>query len=193
MNWDNEIEKLKNYIFIDKLSYEEVGRLYGCSGSNIKKVMKRRKIELPIRSKNVGKEPANKNKKTKKYCLYCGKQISQKNKYCSLICKHNYEYDQYIIRWKAGEESGINGDYGISRFLRRYLFEKYQCKCSNCGWSKENPYTHKIPLEIEHIDGNFQNNSEENLTLLCPNCHSLTSTYKGANKGKGRKSRKKYY
>lgn len=34
------------------------------------------------------------------------------------------------------------------------------------------------------------NNKEENLLLLCPNCHSLTSTYKGANKGNGRPGRK---
>ena len=40
--------------------------------------------------------------------------------------------------------------------------------------------------------GNFENNSETNLTLLCPNCHSLTPTYKGANKGNGRKDLKKY-
>ena len=58
-------------------------------------------------------------------------------------------------------------------------------------WSKKNEYTGNIPLEIEHIDGNYLNNSENNLILLCPNCHSLTSTYKGANKN-GRKSRKKY-
>lgn len=70
--------------------------------------------------------------------------------------------------------------------------EKYQCKCSICGWCEENPYSHTIPLEVEHIDGNFQNNKEDNLTILCPNCHSLTSTYKGANKGNGRNIRKKY-
>ena len=39
MNWDLEIENLKNYVFVDKLSYEEIGRIYGCSGNNIKKVM----------------------------------------------------------------------------------------------------------------------------------------------------------
>ena len=54
-----------------------------------------------------------------------------------------------------------------------------------------NPYTNISPLEIEHIDGNYLNNLESNLILLCPNCHSLTATYKGANKN-GRKSRKKY-
>ena len=33
---------------------------------------------------------------------------------------------------------------------------------------------------------------EDNLDLICPNCHSLTATYKGANKGNGRKDREKY-
>lgn len=86
----------------------------------------------------------------------------------------------------------MRGEYNISRHIKRYLFEKYNYKCSKCGWGEMNPYSKLIPLEIEHIDGNYQNNKEENLTLLCPNCHSLTATYKGANKGNGRKSRKKY-
>ena len=55
-----------------------------------------------------------------------------------------------------------------------------------------NPYTGKIPLEVDHIDGDYTNNNENNLTLLCPNCHSLTPTYKGANSGRGRKTRHKY-
>ena len=49
-----------------------------------------------------------------------------------------------------------------------------------------------IPLEVKHIDGNYLNNSEENLMLLCPNCHSLTSTYKGANLNRGKKERSIY-
>ena len=60
-------------------------------------------------------------------------------------------------------------------------------------WSKTNPYTGNIPLEIDHIDGNYKNNNEDNLILLCPNCHSLTETYKGANLNHGRNNRHKYY
>ena len=39
----------------------------------------------------------------------------------------------------------------------------------------------------------YKNNKESNLILLCPNCHSLTETYKGANLNNGRKMRTKYY
>ena len=37
-------------------------------------------------------------------------------------------------------------------------------------------------LQVDHIDGNPDNNKGNNLRLLCPNCHSLTPTYKGGNK-----------
>ena len=78
--------------------------------------------------------------------------------------------------------------YGsLPKQLRRYIFEKFKNKCSICGWSEINPFTKTLPLEIDHIDGNSDNNSEENLTLLCPNHHSLTKTYRGANRGNGRK------
>ena len=49
-------------------------------------------------------------------------------------------------------------------------------KCCICGWSEINPFTNTIPLEVDHIDGNSDNNSEDNLRLICPNHHSLTST-----------------
>jgi hypothetical protein len=62
--------------------------------------------------------------------------------------------------------------------------------CCKCGWHKINKTSGKIPLEINHIDGDSTNNVESNLELICPNCHSLTSTYRGLNKGHGRKERK---
>ena len=125
-------------------------------------------------------------------CKNCNKEIRNINKYCSNKCQKEYEYKEYISRWKKGEENGLKGEYQISNYIKVYLFKKYDNKCSKCGWGEINFYTQKIPLEVDHIDGNFQNNNEKNLILLCPNCHSLTATYKGANLNKGRKLRKKY-
>ncbi len=44
-------------------------------------------------------------------------------------------------------------------------------------------------LVSDHIDGNWRNNIENNLRLICPNCDSLTHTYAGLNRGNGRKGR----
>ena len=128
-----------------------------------------------------------------KECLNCNKDIPNRNKYCCLECQKEYEYKVYIEEWKNGCKDGMRGQYQLSMHIKTYLLKKYNYKCSKCGWGEVNPYTKKIPLEIEHIDGNYKNNLEENLTVLCPNCHSLTSTYKGANLNFGRKNRSKYY
>jgi hypothetical protein len=50
-----------------------------------------------------------------------------------------------------------------------------------------------LVVEVEHKDGNSENNAPENVCLLCPNCHSQTDTYKAKNKGKGRHSRRMRY
>jgi len=97
-----------------------------------------------------------------------------------------------IKLWKEGKLSGLRGKTATARWLKDYILEKYNHKCSECGWAETNKYTGLVPLELEHKDGDFRNNLEENLTILCPNCHSLTGTYKGANKKKGR-PRAKYY
>lgn len=191
MNWDLEIEKLQKYVFEDKLSYEEIGRIYNCSGANIKKVMRRRGIELPVRSKNAGKEPVNKGTGKKYYCLNCGTELSNTrntaHKYCSNSCQQEYEYKLWVDKYKQDNSIAKSTKWGqIPAQLRRYIFEKFEHKCCLCGWSKVNPFTNTLPLEIDHIDGNSENNSEENLRLICPNCHSLTATYRGANRGNGR-------
>lgn len=66
------------------------------------------------------------------------------------------------------------------KLKNRLLKEKYfERKCYSCNLTKwlDKP----IPLELHHKDGNHQNNSLDNLTLLCPNCHAFTDTYRSKN------------
>jgi len=125
-----------------------------------------------------------------KLCKSCGKQISNRNIYCDNKCQASFQYKTYIEKWKEGLEDGMSGQTSISSHIKKYIFEKYNSKCCKCGWNKTNPHTGNIPLEVEHVDGNHKNNLEENLKLLCPSCHSLTATYKGANRGNGREARR---
>lgn len=128
----------------------------------------------------------------KRFCLNCGKELQyHQDKFCSRKCYKEFDYKNYIKNWKDGKEDGLCGSYGISGHIRRFLMEKNNCRCEICGWGEMNKKTGKVPLQVHHIDGDYRNNKEENLQLLCPNCHSLTDTYMALNRN-GRKGRKKY-
>jgi Zn finger protein HypA/HybF involved in hydrogenase expression len=55
-----------------------------------------------------------------------------------------------------------------------------QWKCESCN--NEDWMSKKIPLELEHCNGDNTDNRLENLKLLCPNCHAQTDYYRGRNK-----------
>lgn len=125
------------------------------------------------------------------HCLNCGKELSKSAiKYCDNKCRIEFEYKMYIERWKQDLENGVTGKYDISNHIRKYLFEKHNNSCQICGWNKTNPKSGKVPLQVHHIDGNCLNNKEENLQLLCPNCHSLTDTFGNLNDSSSRIYRK---
>lgn len=184
-------EELENLLLTQDLSYEAVGRMYGVTGNAIKKAAKRLGIELPQRRLVNPSEHFDKSEKERRYCLNCGKELDYSaKKYCSNKCQTEFQYKDYISKWKSGEVDGISGKYEVSNHIRRYLFEKYDSSCQVCGWDEQNPYTGLVPLQIHHIDGNCLNNKEENLQLLCPNHHALTETYGSLNKDSSRVYRK---
>ena len=120
-------------------------------------------------------------------CLSCDNLTARKGyKYCSNQCQQDFQYKRYISRWLDGEIDGGRTAGVVSAHVKRYLREINNDSCQECGWSKVNLFTRKVPLEADHIDGNHKNNKIDNLRLLCPNCHALTSTYKALNKGNGR-------
>lgn len=128
-------------------------------------------------------------------CLNCGKELkTYQMKFCSHQCQADYAQDEYILSWKNGDVDGRVGQNEMSKRIRNYMLAKADYKCERCGWGEINESTGKIPLQVHHIDGDYRNCTEENLQVLCPNCHSLTPNFGSLNRdGRGpRNTRKKY-
>lgn len=129
-------------------------------------------------------------KKPRKKCPICAKETPRSGyKYCSNKCQQEYQYQSYIKAWKAGKVNGLNSIGLVSHYIKRYLRRKFENKCCLCEWSKINPRTEQVPLVADHIDGNWRNNAENNLRLICPNCDALNPTFAALNKGNGRRNR----
>ena len=107
---------------------------------------------------------------TTRICLECGKETSNP-KFCSNKCQGHYK----IITNRKDMFNGKNGSWKV---IKSYLKETVG-KCQECGISEWN--NKSLSLECDHIDGDGTNNTLENARLLCPNCHSQTSTYKFRN------------
>lgn len=128
-----------------------------------------------------------KRKKLPIICKNCDniKEVNEghayRQKYCSLKCQQEYKYKIYIDDWKKGRADG-GSLYKVSNYVKRYLLEKCDNKCCLCGWSEVNKYTNRIPLEVDHINGDPSDHKERNLRIVCPNCHSLTKYYKARGK-----------
>lgn len=126
-------------------------------------------------------------------CEYCGKKFIGRleRKYCCNECANAAKNENRIDEWKNGVYVP-DGNRNLPETIRNYLFDKTNYKCEECGFEGYNKKTGKTILQVHHIDGNSANNKEENLKVLCPNCHAMTENFMALNKGKsGRKKRYK--
>ena len=133
-------------------------------------------------SKRVAKELWN--------CKNCNREHLtvpyRKRNFCNKKCTLEFKNKERIDNWKL---TGEIESKTIPPWLKRYILKKQESKCNRCSIDKWN--NEDIVLELEHKDGNSNNNKEENLCCLCPNCHSQTPTFKAKNKGNGREYRRK--
>lgn len=181
--WENEKDLLEKLILEEKKSYEEIGRLYNCSGSNIKKVSKRIGIKLPKRRGINPKETFNKGNLVTNHsqCPNCKKEVlNNRSIYCCAKCFNEYKHKQNYKEFLKGGEKVQRANYSPAVFKKDILAEQDN-KCAICG---NPPEWNNKPLVfvLDHIDGHASNNTRANLRLICPNCDSQLDTFKSKNK-----------
>jgi len=83
------------------------------------------------------------------------------------------------------DEILVKDSYYQSYKLKKRLFAEglKLPQCELCGWAQK-ATDGRLPLELDHINGDNHDNRLQNLRILCPNCHSLQSTHRGKNRKK---------
>jgi Zn finger protein HypA/HybF involved in hydrogenase expression len=116
------------------------------------------------------------------------KSISAKQSEKVLIANRarNKETFSKMVKTRTynNQEFILNADYSSLKFqqLRKRILFEQNSKCNQCGLDEWRG--HSLVLELEHKDGNHLNNDRNNLEMICPNCHSLTDTWRGRNSRK---------
>lgn len=109
------------------------------------------------------------------------------------IKEYNLDTSHFTGRgWRSGAKMPVrkpkdlndilveNSYYSSNKLRIRLIkdgFKKHRCEICNL----ENWNGQKIPLELDHINGNNMDNRVENLRVICPNCHAQTNSYRGKN------------
>ncbi len=110
---------------------------------------------------------------------------------------HLYKIDTFHFKgkgWNKGMKMPFVPKIPLNEILvRNSFYQSYKLKnrlfrerlkeprCEICGWAVESP-DGRIPLELDHVNGDSHDNRLKNLRVLCPNCHSLQLTHRGRNR-----------
>ncbi len=184
--WNNKKDELEKLILTDKLSYETIGKLFNCSGTNIKKVAIRLGIDLPQKRKINSKETFNKGviRVPIKKCLNCGKEFKQYSgstgKFCCIQCSSEYKHKQTYQLVLNGDPSIMRANWDPS-CIKNEIMKEQDNKCAICHCKNEHNGKSLVFI-LDHIDGHASNNCRSNLRCICPNCDSQLDTYKSKNK-----------
>lgn len=102
----------------------------------------------------------------------------QAPKYCSVSCSNKARTG---IKYTGERENCLVTVVGKRRAFCRDRDGDLCLECKNPPiWNGKH-----ITLQVDHIDGDRNNNDPSNWRLLCPNCHSQTETF-------GTKNRHRY-
>ena len=124
---------------------------------------------------------------SKHFCLCCGAEMPHRkncrNMYCNNKCQQQHLIETKTKNWLNGDDPGWTGKTRqLKYFVRRYLHNTRGTACEVCGWDERHPVDGKVLTEIDHIDGDAENCSPDNLIILCPNCHSKTWSFRARNR-----------
>lgn len=120
----------------------------------------------------VNNQGLQRNYRGQTYCE-CGSAKRRYNKFCDACREKGLTLDRHT------ELESIRTPRARKDFIVRG--RGWQCEICRLTTWLEKP----IPLELDHIDGNADNNTRDNLRLVCANCHAQTETYKAQNKFSG--------
>lgn len=178
-----------------KLSKSECGKLGAISSREGVLLRKENNIkrynENPVQCEECGiKIPYE-----RRFNRFCSRSCSatQTNSLCPKRIKIPKERKQATkfkeIRKQKFEEGKIKYRQYLKKCILEFVDPIHHCHmCKRKEWEYDGTLV-PIPLELDHINGDPSNDFPSNLRLLCPNCHALTPTAKGKNKGNGRQSR----
>lgn len=163
----------------EKLTLEDIGHVYGCSGVTVYRWMNKLNIKrrtskefMKGKKNNLGHKMSEETRRRMSMSQVVAqkKRTSNKNYIPPWLGKHHSKTAKRKMseskkgdknpRWKGGASEYPN--HSLMKKLREKLFKELNNRCQICN---------KEAQDIHHIDFSRHNHSLENLTILCRSCH----------------------